>query len=71
MTLSTYILGFALGQLLYGPMADSLGRKPVILGGTLVFAAAAVACAPVANRRYADCHAFLPRSGSRGGQRGD
>ncbi|HGH4616274.1 TPA: Bcr/CflA family multidrug efflux MFS transporter [Enterobacter bugandensis] len=45
MTLSTYILGFALGQLLYGPMADSLGRKPVILGGTLVFAAAAIACA--------------------------
>jgi len=45
MTLSTYILGFALGQLLYGPMADSLGRKPVILGGTLVFAAAAAACA--------------------------
>ncbi|HDR2651230.1 MULTISPECIES: Bcr/CflA family multidrug efflux MFS transporter [Enterobacter] len=45
MTLSTYILGFALGQLFYGPMADSLGRKSVILGGTLVFAAAAVACA--------------------------
>jgi DHA1 family bicyclomycin/chloramphenicol resistance-like MFS transporter len=44
MTLSTYILGFALGQL-YGPMADSIGRKPVILGGTLIFAAAAVACA--------------------------
>ncbi|MCO7364641.1 Bcr/CflA family multidrug efflux MFS transporter [Enterobacter mori] len=45
MTLSTYILGFAIGQLLYGPMADSLGRKPVILGGTLVFSGAAVACA--------------------------
>lgn len=45
MTLSTYILGFAFGQLLYGPMADSIGRKPVILGGTLIFAAAAVACA--------------------------
>ena len=45
MTLSTYIVGFALGQLFYGPMADSLGRKPVILGGTLIFAAAAVACA--------------------------
>ncbi|WP_024554630.1 Bcr/CflA family multidrug efflux MFS transporter, partial [Franconibacter helveticus] len=29
----------------YGPMADSIGRKPVILGGTLIFAAAAVACA--------------------------
>lgn len=45
MTLSAYILGFAFGQLIYGPMADSFGRKPVILGGTLVFAAAAVACA--------------------------
>ncbi|HBC82726.1 MAG TPA: Bcr/CflA family drug resistance efflux transporter [Escherichia sp.] len=45
MTLSTYILGFALGQLLYGPMADSIGRKPMILGGTLIFAAAASACA--------------------------
>jgi len=45
MTLSTYILGFALGQLLYGPMADSLGRKPVVLGGTLMFAGAAAACA--------------------------
>ena len=45
MTLSSYILGFALGQLVYGPMADSIGRKPVILGGTLIFAAAAVACA--------------------------
>ncbi|WP_110877190.1 Bcr/CflA family multidrug efflux MFS transporter [Franconibacter helveticus] len=45
MTLSTYILGFAIGQLFYGPMADSIGRKPVILGGTLIFAAAAVACA--------------------------
>ncbi len=45
MTLSTYILGFAIGQLFYGPMADSIGRKPVVLGGTLVFAAAAIACA--------------------------
>lgn len=45
MTLSTYILGFALGQMFYGPLADSLGRKPVILGGTLVFMLAAMACA--------------------------
>jgi DHA1 family bicyclomycin/chloramphenicol resistance-like MFS transporter len=45
MTLSTYILGFAIGQLFYGPMADSIGRKPVVLGGTLIFAAAAIACA--------------------------
>ncbi|QKJ87869.1 MFS transporter [Paramixta manurensis] len=45
MTLSAYILGFALGQLFYGPMADSFGRKPVITIGTLIFALAAAACA--------------------------
>ncbi|WP_415186320.1 Bcr/CflA family multidrug efflux MFS transporter [Shimwellia blattae] len=45
MTLSSYIFGFAVGQLFYGPLADSLGRKPVILGGILIFAVAAVACA--------------------------
>lgn len=43
MTLNAYIMGFAIGQLFYGPMEDSLGRKPVILGGTLVFMLAGVA----------------------------
>lgn len=45
MTLNLYILGFALGQLIYGPLADSFGRKPVIVVGTLIFAVAAAACA--------------------------
>ncbi|WP_187487437.1 Bcr/CflA family multidrug efflux MFS transporter [Duffyella gerundensis] len=45
MTLSIYIFGFALGQLIYGPLADSFGRKPVIALGTLTFALAAAACA--------------------------
>ncbi|CNE15377.1 Bcr/CflA family multidrug efflux MFS transporter [Yersinia nurmii] len=45
MTLSAYVLGFAIGQMFYGPMADSIGRKPVILWGTVIFALAGVACA--------------------------
>jgi DHA1 family bicyclomycin/chloramphenicol resistance-like MFS transporter len=45
MTLNLYILGFAIGQLIYGPLADSYGRKPVIVLGTLIFACAAAACA--------------------------
>lgn len=45
MTLSAYMLGFALGQLFYGPMSDSIGRKPVILWGTLIFAVTGGACA--------------------------
>lgn len=45
MTLNSYLIGFAAGQLIYGPMADALGRKPVILGGTLIFALASAGCA--------------------------
>ncbi len=46
MTLSAYVLGFAIGQMFYGPMADSIGRKPVILGDA-DFALAGMACALV------------------------
>ncbi|MFS1563503.1 MAG: Bcr/CflA family multidrug efflux MFS transporter [Candidatus Arsenophonus phytopathogenicus] len=45
MTLNSYILGFAIGQLFYGPMADSIGRKPVILGGVIIFAITSAICA--------------------------
>lgn len=58
MTLSTYILGFALGQLFYGPMADSFGRKPVILGGTDFCRGSGGLCAG-ANHRSTDCHALF------------
>lgn len=36
-TLTAYMAGFALGQLLHGPLADSFGRRPVLLVGTLCF----------------------------------
>ncbi len=39
MTLSAYVLGFAIGQMFYGPMADSIGRKPVIFWGDADFCA--------------------------------
>ncbi|WP_341501288.1 Bcr/CflA family multidrug efflux MFS transporter [Gallaecimonas sp. GXIMD4217] len=44
-TVSAYVGGFALGQLLLGPVADAIGRRPVILGGTLLFTVLSVACA--------------------------
>ncbi|GAD79157.1 Bcr/CflA family multidrug efflux MFS transporter [Vibrio ezurae] len=43
-TLTIYTLGFAIGQLVYGPLADSVGRKPVLLGGVSLFCLAAIAC---------------------------
>ncbi|MDX1756959.1 MAG: multidrug effflux MFS transporter [Marinobacter sp.] len=45
LTLSVYMAGFALAQLLCGPLADRFGRKPVMLGGFLLFAVASLGCA--------------------------
>lgn len=39
-TLSVYVLGMALGQLVYGPLSDRFGRRLPLLGGIAVFCAA-------------------------------
>ena len=38
LTVSTFLVGYALGQLFGGPLSDRLGRKPVILVGISMFA---------------------------------
>ena len=44
-TLTAYMAGFALGQLLHGPISDSFGRKPVLLLGSLAFTLASISSA--------------------------
>jgi len=44
LTLTTYMLGFAVGQLFYGPLSDRYGRRPVLLGGLIFFTAATFGC---------------------------
>lgn len=44
-SLSAAVLGIALGQLVYGPLSDRFGRKPVLIGGIALFVATSVACA--------------------------
>ena len=44
LTLTTYMLGFAVGQLFYGPMSDRYGRRPVLLGGLIFFTCATFGC---------------------------
>ncbi|MDX1634474.1 MAG: multidrug effflux MFS transporter [Marinobacter sp.] len=45
LTLSIYMVGFALAQLICGPLADRFGRKPVMVGGFVLFALASIGCA--------------------------
>lgn len=44
-TLSSYFVGLAIGQLIYGTLSDRLGRKRPMLFGLIVFALASVGCA--------------------------
>ncbi len=44
-TLTAYTSGFAIGQLLHGPLADSYGRRPVMLVGIALFALASIVSA--------------------------
>ncbi len=43
MTLSVYVVGLSLGQLTYGPISDHFGRRPVLMFGMALYAAASVA----------------------------
>ncbi len=45
LTLSLYMAGFALAQLICGPLSDRFGRKPVMVGGFVLFALASIGCA--------------------------
>lgn len=46
-TISFYMFAFATGQLIYGPLSDRYGRRPVLLFGLMVFTLSGVLCALV------------------------
>lgn len=44
LTMSALILAFGLGQLFWGPVADRVGRRPVLLWGLALYTLASAAC---------------------------
>src|SRR5271166_5537094 len=45
LTITLYLIGLAAGQLLYGPVSDRFGRRPVLLAGITLFTVASLATA--------------------------
>lgn len=44
LTLSVFLVGFALSQLVYGPLSDRFGRRPLLIAGTALYAVASLLC---------------------------
>jgi DHA1 family bicyclomycin/chloramphenicol resistance-like MFS transporter len=47
LTMSVYIFGLAVGQLAYGPLSDRFGRRPLLVGGLLLYTTAGLAASLV------------------------
>ena len=45
LTISGYLIGFSLGQLLWGPISDRYGRRPSVAAGLVLFVIGSAGCA--------------------------
>ena len=44
LTISSYLIGFAVGQVAYGPLSDRHGRRPVLLAAIALYLTSTLAC---------------------------
>lgn len=45
MSLTFFLVGIIVGQFVLGPLSDAVGRRPVLVSGTVLFAAFSAVCA--------------------------
>src|SRR5690625_2444688 len=67
LTLSVFLAGFALGMLIYGPLSDRFGRRPVLIGGISLFVLASVACLAAPSIEWLIAGRFLQALGAAAG----
>lgn len=62
-TVSAYLVGMAIGQLVQGPLSDRVGRRPVLLVGFGVAIAASIFCALAPNVQWLTVGRFIQALG--------
>ena len=67
LTLSAFLVGFALSQIVYGPVSDRLGRRPVLVVSLVLFALASAVCAFSGRIETLIAARFLQALGAAGG----
>ncbi len=63
LSLSTYFVGFALGQIAYGPLLDRFGRKQPLYVGLTIYILCSMGCASAPNLRTLVALRFLEALG--------
>lgn len=49
LTLSIFMAGFAIGQIIFGPLSDRKGRRPVLIATIIIYSIGSLACALAPN----------------------
>ena len=67
LTISAYLIGFAVGQIFYGPVSDRHGRKPVLLAALALYCVASLVCAMASSIDMLIAARFAQALGGSGG----
>ncbi|WP_454814733.1 CmlA/FloR family chloramphenicol efflux MFS transporter [Labrys neptuniae] len=64
LTLSLYMVMLGVGQIVFGPLSDRIGRRPVLIGGAAVFVLASLGLAASSNATAFVALRFLQAAGA-------
>jgi len=67
LSLTSFFIGIASGQLIYGPLLDRFGRKIPLIVGLVIYIAASISCMLTNSADYLIAYRFVQALGSCGG----
>lgn len=64
LTMTLYLFGASLSQLVYGPLSDRYGRRPIILYGLMITVAGSISCAAAGSLTFLLLARFIQGAGA-------